>query len=159
MRTRALREIVAEHPFFAGLAAADCELVAGCGRMAMYAPGEFLFRTGDEAVHFFLVRHGRVALELAAPGRDPYRFETRSAGEVVGWSWLFEPHVCQFDARCLERSRVIRFDGRCLRGKCEQDPRLGFELMRRFARVLVQSFADTRLQLIDVYAGPRAAQR
>jgi CRP-like cAMP-binding protein len=152
---KALHQIIAEHPFFAGLSHEYCDLIAGCGEMAVYEPGQFLFRTGAEAVHFFLIRHGRVALELTAPGRDPFLFETLSDGEVVGWSWLFEPHVSPFDARALERTRLFRFDGRCLRGKCEEDPRLGFELMRRFARVLVQGFADTRLQLIDVYGKRR----
>jgi hypothetical protein len=28
---------------------------------------------------------------------------------------------------------------------------LGYDLMKRFAQVLVRRFADTRLQLIDVY--------
>ena len=150
-----LDQIIAEHPFFAGLPAPYCALIAGCGQMAVYGPGQFLFRTGAEAVHFFLIRHGRVALELTAPGKEPFLFETRSEGEVVGWAWLFEPHVSHFDARCVDRARVIRFDGRCLRGKCEDDPRLGFELMKRFAKVLVQGFTDTRLQLIDVYGKQR----
>ena len=34
--------------------------------------------------------------------------------------------------------RAIAFDGACLRGKCEDDPALGYELMRRFARVMVE---------------------
>ena len=146
-----LDQIIAEHRFFAGLSDEYCTLVAGCGEMAVYDPGQFLLRTGTDAVYFFLIRHGRVALELTAPGKDPFLFETRSDGEVVGWSWLFEPHVTQFDARCVDRTRVVRFDGRCLRGKFEADPRLGFELMKRFARMLVNAFTDTRLQLIDVY--------
>ena len=150
-----LRQIISEHPFFAGLTDPDCDLIAGCGRMAVYEPGQFLLRTGSEAEHFFLIRHGRVALELTAPGRDPFLFETRSDGEVVGWAWLFEPHVTQFDARAVELTRVFLFDGTCLRGKCEQDPRLGYQLMKRFAQVLVQGFTDARLQLIDVYGRQR----
>jgi CRP-like cAMP-binding protein len=146
-----LKQIIAEHTFFEGLGQEYCDLIAGCGQMAVYDPGQFLYRSGSEAVHFFLIRHGRIALELTAPGKDPFRFETLSDGEVVGWSWLFEPHVSPFDARCLERTRLFRFDGTCLRGKCEHDPRLGYELMRRFAQVLVDVFTDTRLQLLDVY--------
>ena len=53
--------------------------------------------------------------------------------------------------------RAIAFDGACLRGKCEADHELGYELMQRFAPVLVERLQATRLQLLDVYgnAAPR----
>lgn len=152
-----LKEVIAEHPFFADLADDDIGLIAGCGKMASFKPGEFLFKTGGEAEHFFLVRHGKLALELHAPGSPEFRFETVGKGEVVGWSWLFEPHKWQFDARAIDSVSVIQFDGKCLREKCEDDPRLGYDIMKRFSRVLVQRFADTRLQLIDVY-GKRGSE-
>jgi len=146
-----LEDIIAEHPFFKDLEPAYLALVAGCGQMAVYKAGEFLFKYGGDAEYFFLLRHGRVALELPCPGRDSYRFQTAGPGEVLGWSWLFPPHESQFDALVVEDARVIQFDGKCLRGKCDTDPALGYNLMKRFAQVMVQRFADTRLQLIDVY--------
>jgi CRP-like cAMP-binding protein len=148
---KTLDEVIAEHPFFADLPDEYRKLVAGCGQMAAYKAGEFLFKTGGEAEHFFLVRHGKLALELQAPGKPEFRFETVGEGEVVGWSWLFEPHKWQFDARAVDDVSVVKFDGKCLRGKCDADPKLGYDIMKRFSRVLVQRFADTRLQLIDVY--------
>jgi CRP/FNR family transcriptional regulator, cyclic AMP receptor protein len=42
-------------------------------------------------------------------------------------------------------------DGDCLRPKCEADPRLGFDLMQRFARLAMQRLQSTRLQILDVY--------
>lgn len=146
-----LEDIIAEHPFFKDLEPAYLALVAGCGQMAVYKASEFLFKYGGDAEYFFLLRHGRVALELPCPGRDSYRFQTAGPGEVLGWSWLFPPYVSQFDARVVDDARVIRFDGKSLRGKCDTDPALGYNLMKRFAQVMVQRFADTRLQLIDVY--------
>lgn len=152
---KALDEVIGEHPFFAGLAGEYLELVAGCGQIAAYGPGEFLFQAGDEAVHFFLIRHGKVALEITAPGEAAFIAETVSEGEILGWAWLFEPHVSQFDARSITRTGVIRFDGTCLRGKCDADPALGYDLMKRFARVMVRRFTDTRLQLADLYGNQR----
>jgi CRP-like cAMP-binding protein len=148
---KALPDVIAEHPFFADLSPAHLAVVAGCAQIAGYRSGEFLFKYGGAAEHFFVLRHGRVSLEMAAPGRDPFRFQTAGPGDVVGWSWLFPPHTWQFDARAVDEVGVIRFDGRCLRAKCDADPALGYALMQRFARVLVQRFTDTRLQLMDVY--------
>ena len=148
---KGLKEVISEHAFFADLPDGDRAIIAGCAQMASYKAGEFLFRSGKEAEHFFLLRRGKIALELQAPGQEPHRFETVGEDEVVGWSWLFEPHQWKFDARAIEDTSVVKFDGKCLRGKCDTDPRLGYNILKRFARVLVQRYADTRLQLIDVY--------
>ena len=45
----------------------------------------------------------------------------------------------------------MQFDGACLRKKCEEDPVLGYDLLTRFAQVLVNRLQATRLQLMDVY--------
>jgi hypothetical protein len=42
-------------------------------------------------------------------------------------------------------------DGQCLRGKAEQDHDLGYELLRRFARVSESRLDTMRLQLVKVY--------
>ncbi len=78
---------------------------------------------------------------------------TLGEGAVVGWSWLFPPHRWSFDARALEQVRAVAFDGGCLRGKCDADHELGYELMRRFAAVMLERLQATRLQLLDVYGG------
>ena len=67
-------------------------------------------------------------------------------------SWLFEPYRWQFDARAQELTRVVRFDGACLREKCEADHELGYQLMRRFAASLTERLQATRLQLLT-YTG------
>jgi hypothetical protein len=45
----------------------------------------------------------------------------------------------------------VRFDGACLRKRCEENPALGYDLLTRFAQVLVNRLQATRLQLTDVY--------
>jgi hypothetical protein len=52
-------------------------------------------------------------------------------------------------------TRAIAFDGTCLRTKCEQDHDLGYELMKRFARVMIERVRATRIQLLDVYGHGR----
>ena len=45
-------------------------------------------------------------------------------------------------------------DATCLRGKCEADHDLGYELMQRFVPVLVERLHGTRMQMLDVYGPP-----
>jgi CRP-like cAMP-binding protein len=146
-----LDQLIADVPVFAGLEAAQLELIAGCGANERIDPGQFLLREGEHADRFFVLRSGKVSLEVHAAGRGPLVIETLDAGEVVGWSWLFAPYRWQMDARALGPCALIAFDGACLRGKCEADHELGYELMRRFAAITVDRLQATRLQLLDVY--------
>jgi CRP-like cAMP-binding protein len=152
---RSIAELTGESPALAGLEPRHLELIAGCGENARFASGAALFRAGENADRFFLVRRGAVALELSVPQHEPVTIETLHDGELVGWSWLFDPHRWAFDAHAVEDTSAIVFDGACLRGKCEADHELGYQLMRRFASVLVDRLQATRLQLLDVYGGRR----
>ena len=150
-----LEQLIAGAPVFAGLAPAQLQLIAGCAVNARFNAGELLFREGGPAERFFLVRAGAVALEVEAPGRGALVIETLGEGEVVGWSWLFEPYRWQFDARATMPTAVVAFDGACLRGKCDADHELGYQLMRRFAASMIERLQATRLQLLDVYGHAR----
>jgi CRP/FNR family cyclic AMP-dependent transcriptional regulator len=148
-----LDALIADSPVFAGLEPGYLGLIAGCARTAGFQAGEYLFREGDRADTFYLVRHGRVGVETMVAGRGALTVETVDAGDVVGWSWLFRPFRWHFDARALDPVRAIAFDGACLRGKCDQDHTLGYELLNRFSPVMLERLQATQLQLIDVYGG------
>jgi hypothetical protein len=90
-------------------------------------------------------------VEVIAPQRGAITIETVGDGELLGWSWLIPPFQWHFDARALNLTRAIALDARCLRGKCDADPALGYELLKRFSQVMEQRLEATRLQLLDLY--------
>jgi CRP-like cAMP-binding protein len=153
-----LEPILAAHPFFQRLAPEHLKLLVGCATNVRFDAGAFLFRTGEDANQFFLIREGAVALEAAAPGRVPVVVQTLGAGEILGWSWLIPPYHWTFDARALEPTRAIALDGRCLREKCEADHDLGYELLKRISHILWERLEAERVQLLDAYAPPKAAR-
>jgi CRP/FNR family cyclic AMP-dependent transcriptional regulator len=148
---KGLKALIQDHPFFAGLDDDYLELAAGCASNRHFKAGEYLFHEGDAADRFYLLRSGRVRLEIAAPGRGPVIVETIQSGEVIGWSWLFPPYLWQFDAQATQTVRATAFDGNCLREKCAANHDLGYELAMRSAQILIQRLQATRLQLLDVY--------
>jgi CRP-like cAMP-binding protein len=150
-----IEKLLLEVPVFAGLTSDQLEFVAGCASNARFKDGEMLFREGDKADIFYVIRHGSVALEIFAPPSGAVTIETVEAGEVVGWSWLFPPYRRYFDARAVGLVRATAFDGTCLRDKCDADPALGYQLMSRFAQVLIERLQATRLRLLDVYGSGR----
>ena len=157
MTQKPIETLLEEHPVFQGLPQDDLAVIAGCASNVKFDPGEFLFREGRPADAFYLIRYGKVSVEFFAPGRGAITIHTPDEGDVVGWSWLYPPYTWSHDARALTLTRAIAFDAKCLRGKCDADPRLGYELMKRFAHIVHDRLEKARLQLLDVYGGaPRA---
>jgi CRP/FNR family cyclic AMP-dependent transcriptional regulator len=148
---RTLDTLIDESPVFHGLDPAQLELIAGCASNAVFAAEERLFREGDPADVFFLVRHGVVALDRYVPNHGVIREGTVGPGEIVGWSWLIPPYRWDVTGRALEAVRAVRFDGACLRGKCDLDAELGAALLGRFSQVLVARLQAARLRLTEVY--------
>jgi CRP/FNR family transcriptional regulator, cyclic AMP receptor protein len=144
-------KLLGEHPFFKELAEPHLDTVTGCAANMVFQPGAFIFREGQPADHFYVVREGKVAVEVFVPNKGPVTIETIQGGEVLGWSWLFPPYKAHFDARALNHVRALSLDGACLRAKCEKDPALGYQLMRRFTQLLMARLEATRMQLLDLY--------
>ena len=146
-----LQRILKEHPFLEGLDDRHIKLLEGCASNVAFKAGEYIFREGDNADKFYIIRHGKTQIETFIPQKGPLAIQTREAGEIMGWSWLIPPYKWHFDARAYELTRAIALDGKCLREKCEQDHDLGYEIMKRFALLIAQRLDATRMQLMDVY--------
>jgi CRP-like cAMP-binding protein len=152
--TRTIRDLVGEHRLLAGLPAADLDLIAGCGHNVHLPAGRVLFREGEQADTFYLVREGRVAIEVPTSSGESLIVSTAGPGGLVGWSWLFPPYRWHLDARAVEEVSAVAIDGACLRGKCETDTGLGYRLMQCFAQLAIDHLQGARRQLLDLYGGP-----
>ena len=148
---RSLESILANHPFFENLDPEYLTLVTGCASNVRFEAGQFIYRHGEEANSFYIIREGKVAMEVCPPGKEPMTVQTVSDGEILGWAWLVPPYHWQFDAQAVELTRAIVLDGKCLRDKCGQDHTFGYELLSRLLPVIGQTMEATRLQLLDVY--------
>ncbi|MFZ4629566.1 MAG: cyclic nucleotide-binding domain-containing protein [Blastocatellia bacterium] len=142
---------MASHPFLRGLDADALHLLAKCASNIRFPAGSVIFRQGGEATHFYLLQHGRVALDLYESRHGSHTIETLEAGEVLGWSWLIEPYRWQFDARAVELVRAISLDAACLREVCDTHPVLGYTIVKRLTLVVAERLTATRLQLMDLY--------
>ncbi len=153
-----LESTIATHPFFAGLPPEAVSKLAGCAMETKFEAGEAIFKEGDPANRFYLILEGRVVLETTKTGATS-EVQTIGAGDVLGWSWLFPPYLWNFDARALEKTRAVFFYGTRLREYAEEDHTLGFELMKRFARVMIQRLQATRRRLVELSASDRAGRQ
>jgi CRP/FNR family transcriptional regulator, cyclic AMP receptor protein len=151
---RTIAQYLPQHPFFAGLDDSVAALVAGCARNVHFHPGDHLFHEGDPADAFFVVRHGRVSLEVRAPAGPPVVVDVVQDDDVVGWSWLVPPHRWMFDARATDQTSAIAFDAVCLREKAATDPVVGYALLQRVVTVMADRVQSARVRLLDLYGAP-----
>jgi CRP-like cAMP-binding protein len=148
-----IADYLPQHPFFAGLDPATIALAAGCATNVHFRPGALLFREGDPADVFYVLRHGRVSVQMRTP-TEAVVLDTAHDGDVVGWSWLVAPYRWTFDARATDDTSAIAFDGACLRDKCGSDPALGYAMLQRVVQVMSSRLHSARVRLLDLYGVP-----
>ncbi len=142
-----IQKVVSKHPFFEGLDEWYLEQLARYGTFAEYASNEFLIRECGEADQFFLILEGKVAVGFESDGGNFSAVQELTEKDILGWSWLIPPHRWHFDAMAKTEVKVIVFDAKYLRTKCEEDPKLGYEMLKRLTHFITQRLLATRLQL------------
>lgn len=151
MEVRDLAESLGDHPFLSDMSENLVKTLTSCASNVMIPEDTYVFKEGEEARTFYLIKSGRVALKIQAGEKGSIGIETVGPGEVLGWSWLISPYRWHFDAYAVEGVRAFAIDGTCLRKKCETDHDFGYEMLRRFSEVLERRLGATRFQLLDVY--------
>jgi CRP-like cAMP-binding protein len=148
-----LRSYLAQHAFFIGLSDAHLDLLGSYASAARYGAQQRVFKYDTDANQFYVLRDGKVGVEIPAVSGEPLRIQTVGSGGVLGWSWLIPPYRWAFDARALVTSEIVVLDGARLRAQCETDPKLGYELMKRFAALMAERLNASRLAAIRQYSG------
>lgn len=140
---------LAVHPFLAGLSAQHIKVLAGCSSVREFGEGEVIFRAGEPANGFYLIENGAVALEGSVFEHGTITTDTLSAGEPLGWSWLFPPYLWHYHARAISPTTALFFDGATLHQLCREDLTLGHELFKRMSEVMVRRLQASRARLIE----------
>jgi CRP/FNR family cyclic AMP-dependent transcriptional regulator len=140
---------IKDHPFLAGLKPDQIARLSQFAMPVQFSPGEVIFRTGDPANRFYLIQRGKVALESRGKN-GPTQIQTLGAGDVLGWSWMFEPYKWQFEAKALEPTSAIFLYGTQLREQCEAGPDFGYELMKRCTQISIGRLQAATQRLLEL---------
>ena len=146
-----LKDNLLRHPFFKELSAEHFDIILRNTQMLTFDVGERIFKEDEEANMFYIIEHGKVAIELFTPRRGYVCMQTLGENELLGWSAIISPYLREFDGCCVEKSRIIAIDGKVLRQEMEENPKFGYELLKRFSYIVVRRLKQTRLQLADLY--------
>ncbi|MGW7529318.1 cyclic nucleotide-binding domain-containing protein [Streptomyces sp. NPDC054783] len=121
-------------------------------REVSFPQGTRIFQEGAPADRFWIIRTGSVELDTHVPGRRTAVIETLGHDELVGWSWLFPPHVWHLGATATTPVRAYEFDAVAVRSLCQDDPALGQAVTQWVGEVLAHRLRTTRTRLLDLYA-------
>ena len=153
-----LDTLLKEHPFFEGISDEYGELVAGCAANEVVRAGGYVFREGDPADKFYLLRNGEVSVHVPALVGPVFEIQSLGKDQVLGWSWLIQPYRWSFQARVMQDTDIIEFDGEAIRAHCESDPRFGYGLFKRFAALMSERLAAARQTMMDQWNPPGFAR-
>ena len=145
---------LAGNPFFEGLDRDVLTFLASHAQSRALAADEVLFPYGAPADAFYLVRSGRIKVEVAAITGLPLGLQELEPGAVLGWSWLIPPYRWHFQARAVTDSEVLVFDGAAILQRCEQEPAFGFALLKRFSQLMSERMEQARRTMMETWTPP-----
>ena len=116
-----------------------------------FAPGDVLFREGEEHDHVYILADGHVRLEMVVRERGRVPLMTVGNGDFLGWSPLFDGRRMTATAIAIEPTNTLAISGEILRSTCEANHELGYHVMRQVALALSDRLLATRLQLLDLF--------
>lgn len=151
MEKETLARSLKEHSVVKGMLDEHVAFLSGCTKNVRIPAGKFLFREGKTAEHLYLVRTGKLAIEVHDGSRGTIVIETIGPDDAVGWAALNPPFRWGADARAVEPTLVFAIDGECLRKKLDADHQFGYFFTRRLMNEIHERLERVRFQLLDVY--------
>jgi CRP-like cAMP-binding protein len=143
-----LNTAIETHPFLAGLKPEHLSILTENAQRATFAPGQIIFREQEPANQFYLIQSSAIAIQTKDLVQDSANIQILGAGEVLGWSWLFQPFAWHFTAQALRESTAIVLDGGRMLASAERDHDFGYELMKQVSRLVIQRLQATRKHFI-----------
>jgi CRP/FNR family cyclic AMP-dependent transcriptional regulator len=154
MANPSIGQYLTDNDFFSGLASDYAEFLAAHARTRRLRKDEVLFHHGTPANRFYLIAAGSISIEVAAIEGPSLQLQLLGPGAVIGWSWLIAPYRWAFQARAEEPTEIVEFDGEAVLARCEEDPRFGYELLKRFSALMSERLQFARQKMMEEWNPP-----
>jgi CRP-like cAMP-binding protein len=147
-------EALKHFPYFAGIKESYLQKIAKISREVPFKPGEQLFREGNTATHFILVKSGEVHIVYRLGDDREIIADTLVAGDPAGWSSLLEPHSLTATGIANKEGLLIEIEAVELRRLCQENKDLGYVIMKEVAKVLRSRLSAMRVQAVTQVSAP-----
>jgi CRP/FNR family cyclic AMP-dependent transcriptional regulator len=148
------KELLKRSDIFRGLDDAQIEALYALGERQSLPEGTVIVEEDQQGKTCYFIVDGRVDIEIRPPfsGRSPQKLATIKRGEVFGELSLVDGFLRSATCRAMEPVEVIAFSNEALERLMEQDPKIGFRIMRNVANVLSSRIRSTNMKLRNALA-------
>jgi CRP-like cAMP-binding protein len=143
-------EVLRRYPFFASLNESQLKAIAMIAQEKSYPKGALLVKENADASILALLIEGDIDLVYSGGGEGAISnalVGSIAPGEIYGVSSLIEPYRYTSSVKATMPVRVIEVDGLALRAMVENDPKLGYILMRNVAVAVLERLRYTQVEL------------
>jgi CRP-like cAMP-binding protein len=149
MVTESIAKYLSNSEFFAELEPKFIKFLAACASERALDRGAVLFRHGERAEAFYLLRSGCITVEIPAIQGPALEVQSLGPDMILGWSWLIPPYRWSFQARAEEATDLIEFDGKAVLERCEKEPRFGYAVLKRFSSLMSERLEASRRKMME----------
>ena len=149
MNNQSITEYLSAHEFFSEFSDDSLKFLCECSSTREIKKGQILFLQGEHADKFYVVRSGRISIQMPAIMGPTLEIQTVDEDQVLGWSWLISPYKWNFQTKAEEDSELLQFDGVAILARCEQEPKFSYELLKKFAVLMSVRLNAARQKMMD----------
>ena len=149
MSNQSTTEYLSAHEFFSGFSDDVLKFLCECSSTREIKKGQILFRQGENADKFYVVRDGHISIQIPAIMGPDLEIQTLGKNQVLGWSWLISPYKWNFQTKAEEDTELLEFDGTAILARCEQDTKFGYGLLKKFAALMSVRLNAARHKMMD----------
>ena len=149
MSRQSIDDYLNTHEFFSELDSDSKNFLAKSADTLQIKQGEILFQSGGSSDKFYLLLDGEISVYVPALMGQALEIHKLKPGQVLGWSWLIPPYRWNFQAKAVEDSELLEFDGSIILAHCEEDSAFGYKLLKIFAALMSERLDRARQKMMD----------
>jgi CRP-like cAMP-binding protein len=133
---------------FHGINAETREKILAVAVEESHSPGDFLFRQGESAVHFYILNEGRVRMSV---GKGLLAYTASAPGDIMGWSSLAENPTYTASAECRTAVKVLKLEKHRLDQILAEDCVSGMAFFKNLAALLGHRLVSSYQATLSVH--------
>jgi CRP/FNR family transcriptional regulator, cyclic AMP receptor protein len=154
MNSQSIKKYLLTHSFFSGLNDGTLDFLCQCSSSHEIKKGLILFQQGANADKFYVIHNGRISIQMPAIMGPNLLIQTLENDHILGWSWMIPPYKWSFQAVAEKDTELLMFNGSALLAHCEQDPKFGYDLLKKFAGLMSTRLDVARQKMMDEWNPP-----
>ncbi|MDD1635061.1 MAG: cyclic nucleotide-binding domain-containing protein [Methylococcaceae bacterium] len=149
MNNQSIAKYLSAHEFFSDFSDDALKFLCECSSTREIKKGQILFLLGEDADKFYVILNGCISIQMPAIMGPTLEIQSVGKNQILGWSWLIAPYKWHFQTKAEEDTELLQFDGTALLARCEQEPKFGYELLKKFAELMSVRLTAARQKMMD----------